>query len=360
MNKTLVAYFSQTGNTKAVAEAIFAALEGDKDIQPIGDDLVARRLRPGLRRLPRPKPQRPLPGRGLPPARPGRQEDRPVLHPRLPARPPAVAGSAGVRPRLRRAGQGPGHVRLPGQDLACRLSKSCREVPRAPGMGRHGRFGRHAPRRQGPGTRRGFRPQDLDGAFHPRLLSRLSPPPAAPPLKEARHERPAVIRLAPPVFAGAWILVLRPPAPPPKPVARSRSTTSSASPRSASTTSRPTAAGWPARSAPRPTACLRTIPVTATRPTSPRPRSDLIVLDAVDRRADPPLPRKEQIRSVAWSPDGKRLAVLLYRKPAFELADLEPRTRGNSSRPTLQHPKEIAGQFAPPLDAGRDPAPASP
>lgn len=39
MNKTLVAYFSQTGNTKAVAEAIFAALEGEKEIQPIGDGL---------------------------------------------------------------------------------------------------------------------------------------------------------------------------------------------------------------------------------------------------------------------------------------------------------------------------------
>src|SRR5512137_803332 len=40
MNKTLVAYFSQTGNTKAVAEAIFAALEGEKQIKPIDDGLV--------------------------------------------------------------------------------------------------------------------------------------------------------------------------------------------------------------------------------------------------------------------------------------------------------------------------------
>jgi flavodoxin len=35
MSKTLVAYFSRTGNTKKVAEAIFAALDGDKTVQPI-------------------------------------------------------------------------------------------------------------------------------------------------------------------------------------------------------------------------------------------------------------------------------------------------------------------------------------
>jgi len=39
MKKTLVAYFSQTGNTRAVAEAIFSALEGDKEIRPIDDAL---------------------------------------------------------------------------------------------------------------------------------------------------------------------------------------------------------------------------------------------------------------------------------------------------------------------------------
>jgi len=35
MYKTLVTYFSRTGNTKKVAEAIFEALEGDKTIKPI-------------------------------------------------------------------------------------------------------------------------------------------------------------------------------------------------------------------------------------------------------------------------------------------------------------------------------------
>ncbi len=35
MTRILVAYFSQTGNTKKVAEAIFDALEGEKTIKPI-------------------------------------------------------------------------------------------------------------------------------------------------------------------------------------------------------------------------------------------------------------------------------------------------------------------------------------
>ncbi|MCX6562583.1 MAG: hypothetical protein NTU60_03130 [Candidatus Aminicenantes bacterium] len=35
MHKTLVAYFSRTGNTKKVAEAIFAGLDGDKDLKPM-------------------------------------------------------------------------------------------------------------------------------------------------------------------------------------------------------------------------------------------------------------------------------------------------------------------------------------
>jgi len=39
MKKTLVAYFSQTGNTQAVAEAIFEALHGEKDIRPIDETL---------------------------------------------------------------------------------------------------------------------------------------------------------------------------------------------------------------------------------------------------------------------------------------------------------------------------------
>ena len=37
MRKTLVTYFSRTGNTKKVAEAIFAALDGEKDLKPIED-----------------------------------------------------------------------------------------------------------------------------------------------------------------------------------------------------------------------------------------------------------------------------------------------------------------------------------
>lgn len=35
MNKTLVAYFSRTGNTRKVAEAVFGALDGEKEIHPL-------------------------------------------------------------------------------------------------------------------------------------------------------------------------------------------------------------------------------------------------------------------------------------------------------------------------------------
>jgi flavodoxin len=37
MAKTLVTYFSRTGNTRLVAEAIFEALSGDKTIRPIAE-----------------------------------------------------------------------------------------------------------------------------------------------------------------------------------------------------------------------------------------------------------------------------------------------------------------------------------
>ncbi len=36
MSKTLVTYFSRTGNTRKVAEAIFEALDGPKEILPMG------------------------------------------------------------------------------------------------------------------------------------------------------------------------------------------------------------------------------------------------------------------------------------------------------------------------------------
>jgi flavodoxin len=35
MNKTLITYFSRTGNTKKVAEAIYQSLKGEKEIKPI-------------------------------------------------------------------------------------------------------------------------------------------------------------------------------------------------------------------------------------------------------------------------------------------------------------------------------------
>ena len=46
MNKTLVAYFSRTGNTKRVAEAIHEALDGEKTLLPVEEvrDVEAFRL----------------------------------------------------------------------------------------------------------------------------------------------------------------------------------------------------------------------------------------------------------------------------------------------------------------------------
>jgi len=35
--KTLVTYFSQTGNTKKVADAIYEAIEGEKEIKPVNE-----------------------------------------------------------------------------------------------------------------------------------------------------------------------------------------------------------------------------------------------------------------------------------------------------------------------------------
>jgi len=37
MHKTLVTYFTRTGNTKKVAESIFAALDGDKALKPLDE-----------------------------------------------------------------------------------------------------------------------------------------------------------------------------------------------------------------------------------------------------------------------------------------------------------------------------------
>ena len=37
MVKTLITYFTRTGNTKLVAEAIFEALPGDKTLQPMAE-----------------------------------------------------------------------------------------------------------------------------------------------------------------------------------------------------------------------------------------------------------------------------------------------------------------------------------
>jgi flavodoxin len=57
MAKVLVTYFSRTGNTQKIAEAIHGALDGEPDLLPM--DKV-KDLRAHLRRLPGPIAQRPL------------------------------------------------------------------------------------------------------------------------------------------------------------------------------------------------------------------------------------------------------------------------------------------------------------
>ncbi len=37
MSKILITYFSQTGNTKQIAESIYESLQGDKTIKPVGE-----------------------------------------------------------------------------------------------------------------------------------------------------------------------------------------------------------------------------------------------------------------------------------------------------------------------------------
>ena len=83
MAKTLVTYFTRTGNTKLVAEAIFEALPGDKTLKPMAEagDLAPYALI--FVGFPVQTHSVPYPGGGLPENDPRGKEGRPVLHPRL-------------------------------------------------------------------------------------------------------------------------------------------------------------------------------------------------------------------------------------------------------------------------------------
>jgi dipeptidyl aminopeptidase/acylaminoacyl peptidase len=61
--------------------------------------------------------------------------------------------------------------------------------------------------------------------------------------------------------------------------------------------------------------------------------SDLVVIDASDGKQVRVFPGKEQYRGVAWSPDGKKLAMFLYRKSGFQLAVWNRDTRQLETTP---------------------------
>ena len=129
MHKTLVTYFSRTGNTKKVAEAIFASLDGDKNPKPIDEVPEPRRVRPGLHRISRPEPQRAL-SRPKNSSKRSRPRKKIALFSRT-DRCPATAcpGKRSNTPSSGVEGQGPGDVRLPGQAVDARPWTSSAKSP---------------------------------------------------------------------------------------------------------------------------------------------------------------------------------------------------------------------------------------
>lgn len=120
MPRILVTYFSLTGNTKKVAEAIYKALDGDKKIEPI--DKIESLESYDLVFIGFPVMAHSVPlrvGEFLK-KNPGSQADRPLLHPRL--FDGRMACSAGHRvcgdPGFQ--SQNPRNVLLPGQSPAGR------------------------------------------------------------------------------------------------------------------------------------------------------------------------------------------------------------------------------------------------
>ncbi len=74
---------------------------------------------------------------------------------------------------------------------------------------------------------------------------------------------------------------------------------------------------------------------------APPTPSDLIVLDAADGTRFRVFPGKETYRGAAWSPDGKKLALFLYRKNGFQLAVWNRETR-QMEKSRLEPVKPIA------------------
>lgn len=74
---------------------------------------------------------------------------------------------------------------------------------------------------------------------------------------------------------------------------------------------------------------------------APPTPSDLVVLDAADGTRFRVFPGKETYRGAAWSPDGKKLALFLYRKNGFQFAVWNRETR-QMEKSRLEPVKPIA------------------
>ena len=117
MPKVLVTYFSQTGNTKKIAEAIHDSIDQDKVILPM--DKVEDLGPYGLVFIGFPVQSHSVPYKAevFLKKRPGRKEDRPVLHPWFAPGNAAFAGGAGIRVHPGGQSQAPRNVCLPGQGI---------------------------------------------------------------------------------------------------------------------------------------------------------------------------------------------------------------------------------------------------
>jgi hypothetical protein len=69
--------------------------------------------------------------------------------------------------------------------------------------------------------------------------------------------------------------------------------------------------------------------------------ADLVVMDTRDGKPIRLFPQKEQVRGAAWSPDGKRLALFVYRKPAYQIMIWSRETKA-FEKASFKSPKPIA------------------
>ncbi len=147
MVKTLITYFTRTGNTKLVAEAIFEALPGDKTLQPMaeaGDIAPFQFIFAGF---PVQTHSVPYPAEVFLKTIPyGKKVALFSTH-------VSVTGSRLSREALEYAsvlvaqGQAHRNVLLPGESVD-EGPRGLDAIARARGLGRHGRLGRHASRRE--------------------------------------------------------------------------------------------------------------------------------------------------------------------------------------------------------------------